>query len=77
MTFFRPTDCGDTLIAGAVKALESSCNMGCGGNTTYVPTIAPYSCFLISCTVKHVGAAADYQSTLPLAMLPPFPFPLY
>ncbi|KAF9465644.1 copper radical oxidase [Collybia nuda] len=26
--------CGDTLVAGAVKAVESSCNMGCGGNAT-------------------------------------------
>jgi hypothetical protein len=29
-------DCGDTLVAGAVKAVEASCNMGCGGNGTYV-----------------------------------------
>ncbi|KAF9466725.1 copper radical oxidase [Collybia nuda] len=26
--------CGDVLVAGAVKALESSCDMGCGGNAT-------------------------------------------
>lgn len=28
--------CGPTLVAGAVPADETSCNMGCGGNTTYV-----------------------------------------
>ncbi|KAF9448413.1 copper radical oxidase [Macrolepiota fuliginosa MF-IS2] len=26
--------CGPALVAGAIPALESSCNMGCGGNTT-------------------------------------------
>jgi hypothetical protein len=26
--------CGNVLIGGAVRAPESECNMGCGGNTT-------------------------------------------
>ena len=28
--------CGNDLIGGAIQVPESECNMGCGGNTTYV-----------------------------------------
>lgn len=36
MRFSVQCFCGDTLINGATLGSESDCNMGCGGNTTYV-----------------------------------------
>lgn len=63
MTSFYAVVCGNALVQGAVIAPDSDCDMGCGGNATYVDVRNQLSIFKILNLLlgKHVAARTGFQ----------------